>query len=42
MADRIPAYYRFPGTNFTTYKTTVTKSGGSYVFTTTPTATLRL
>jgi len=38
MADRIPLYYRFPGTNFTTYRITVTKSGGSYFFATTRTS----
>jgi hypothetical protein len=37
MADRITQYYRFPGTNFTTYKISVTKSGGSYFFSTTRT-----
>jgi hypothetical protein len=33
MADRLPAYYRFPGTNFTTYKLTLTTDGTSYFYT---------
>jgi hypothetical protein len=37
MADRIAQYYRFPGTNFTIYKISVTRSGGSYIFATTRT-----
>src|ERR1022692_466394 len=32
MADQIPNYYSFPGTNFSTYKLTLTYSGGSYLF----------
>jgi hypothetical protein len=32
MADRIPDYYRFPGTNFTVYKITLTTDGSSYFY----------
>jgi hypothetical protein len=32
MADEIPNYYRFPGTNFTTYKLTLTTDGTSYYY----------
>jgi len=35
MADQITNYSAFPGTNFTTYKVEVTRSGGNYFFTTT-------
>ena len=35
MADQIANYDAFPGTNFTTYKVEVTRSGGNYLFTTT-------
>ena len=34
MADAVSRYSRFPGTNFTTYKITVSKSGSSYLFAT--------
>jgi len=33
MADRISNYPRFPGTNFTTYKVTLTTDGASYFYT---------
>ena len=32
MADNIPSYRLFPGSDFTTYKITLTYSGGSYYF----------
>jgi len=35
MADRVPAYQRFPGTNSTCYTIEITSSGGNYYFTTT-------
>ena len=37
MANKLPQYYRFPGTNFTTYTLSVTYSGGHYYLTTTRT-----
>ena len=37
MANQLPQYYRFPGTNFTGYTMSITYSGGSYYITTTRT-----
>src|SRR5260370_37672649 len=32
MADQIPNYHGFPGTNFTTYKVTLTTDGSNYYY----------
>src|SRR6266702_5767678 len=37
MANQLPQYYRFLGTNFTAYTMSITYSGGSYYITTTRT-----
>jgi hypothetical protein len=37
MADSIPNYPTFPGTNFTTYKLTLSNNGGGYLFSSTRT-----
>src|SRR5207245_11217342 len=37
MANQLPQYYRFPGTNFSGYTMSITYSGGSYYITATRT-----